>query len=236
MVVLEVTAFTFALSRKPETSTNGVGANVLAFLENAGASEYDEFLKYIRPAKLNPAVKARIIATLPPEGEVQASAAGMSKLAALEPIFKYHDRSSEIDIKLIQVLQAFVGLHARSVVLISEKALNLVTAEELQALVAHEMGHEYFWNEYQSASGHGDCKLLQEVELRCDAIAVITICRLGLDPESLISATAKLMQFNERIGATANANSYVSQQERVKFIRTMATLVRTRLATGALRK
>ena len=49
---------------------------------------------------------------------------------------------------VIEVPQAVVALHGRAVVLVSERALDFLDAEELQALVAHEVGHEYFWDEY----------------------------------------------------------------------------------------
>ena len=46
------------------------------------------------------------------------------------------------DIKVIDMRYARVGLYEQAVVLISKPALTLLEPEELQALVAHEMGHE----------------------------------------------------------------------------------------------
>jgi predicted SprT family Zn-dependent metalloprotease len=58
-----------------------------------------------------------------------------------------------------------VGLHARSVVLISQRALHLLNADVLQAVVAHEIGHEYVWDEYQAALERKDARRLQELAL-----------------------------------------------------------------------
>ena len=42
--------------------------------------------------------------------------------------------------------------------LVSEEALEILTTEELQAATAHEMGHEYFWQEYELSreAGHNE--------------------------------------------------------------------------------
>jgi hypothetical protein len=50
---------------------------------------------------------------------------------------------------VIDVPQAAIGLHARAVILITESALTLLDADELQALVLHEVGHEYVWTEWE---------------------------------------------------------------------------------------
>lgn len=87
---------------------------------------------------------------------------------------------------------AFVGLHARTVLLISREALNLVDADEFVATIAHELGHDYFWDEYEEARSQRDYLLVQELELRCDGIAAITMDRLGVNSERFVSAVARL--------------------------------------------
>ncbi len=124
-------------------------------------------------------------------------------------------------VKVIHVVQVFVGLHARSALLISERALDLLTAEELRAVVAHEIGDEYFWDERQAAKRLRDSRRLQEVELRCDAIAVFTLLRLGNDPADLVSGVSKQAGFNELNEAAGNANCYVSTKERTRFVRAL---------------
>jgi Zn-dependent protease with chaperone function len=39
-----------------------------------------------------------------------------------------------------------MGLYGRAVLLISLPALRLLRAEQLEALVAHEIAHEYWWD------------------------------------------------------------------------------------------
>lgn len=87
-----------------------------------------------------------------------------------------------------------------------------------------ELGHEYFWDEYSRAMADHDDRRMQELELRCDGIAVLTLRQLALDPDNLVRAVTSLTRYNERLGAVASADSYVSLGDRVKFIRAVQRL------------
>jgi hypothetical protein len=208
----------------PHKSQKGPSGPALAFFETMDAADTDSFLTRIRPQALSPTLKAQVIASLPTEGELRPSPKDLLKLATVESILKFHQRQDGIEVKLIDVKHAFVGLHARSVLLISRDALDLVRPQELQALVAHELGHEYFWDEYSRAMADHDDRRMQELELRCDGIAVLTLRQLALDPEDLVRAVTSLTRYNERLGAVASADSYASLGDRVKFIRAVQRL------------
>ncbi len=129
-----------------------------------------------------------------------------------------------MEVRLITVGgSAFVGLHARTVLLISREALDLFETDELSAIMAHEVGHDYVWDEYEEARKQRDNCRLQELELRCDGIAVIAMDRLGVDSERLVSAATKLARHNLRLG-TPSAARYVPLDQRVRFIRVVARL------------
>ena len=101
------------------------------------------FVETARPAPVSAEDKARALSTLPLEGAVtHLDAAARRKLAALATLLRGTDRESVYEIKVIAVPQAGVAIYARAVILIPEPTLKLVDAEELQALVAHEVGHE----------------------------------------------------------------------------------------------
>lgn len=104
--------------------------------------------------------------------------------------------------KVIDVGHAFIGLHASSVLLASRDALSLVSSDEFAALVAHEIGHDYMWQEYRSAMNRKDCKKMQD----------------------LVSAIRKVTRFNQLRDTVASSARYVSLKERVRFIRTIAAL------------
>src|SRR5262249_22613450 len=123
----------------------------LAYFQNVRNGDFDAFLNGIRPGRLSPELKLKAIAMLQKEDIVSPSAKDRAKLAALEPVLKYHERFSVVDLLVIRVGQPAVVLLAGAAVLLSVQALAMLTPEELQAVVAHELGHEYFWNEYEAA-------------------------------------------------------------------------------------
>jgi hypothetical protein len=57
--------------------------------------------------------------------------------------------------------------------LISKSALALLDSDELQAAVAHEIGHEYVWAKHEAAWEQKDSRRLQELELFCDGVATL---------------------------------------------------------------
>lgn len=128
---------------------------------------------------------------------------------------------------------AFVKLQSRAVLLISDKALNLLSAEELQALAAHEMAHDYFWREYFDAKDHKQYNTLLEIELRCDGIAIITMEYLNLDCSYLISGTERLKNFNARI-VPIDHLTHPPAGDRLKFNRAMSEFVKEKIARGLI--
>jgi len=182
-----------------------------------------------RPTPVTPESKARILQSLPKEGEVTSLPEGQRrKLAGIAPILRFHGRESVYEVKVISVAQARVGLHARVVVLISEHALALLSAEELQAQVAHEVGHEYVWDQYESAVKRFDRQCLRELELLCDGIATVTLLRLGLPPKHLIRGLKKTAAYNrERFGRALDEDSYPALSERSQFIEAVTDWVQT---------
>jgi hypothetical protein len=207
-------------------------SRALAFFEGS-EDDGEALLRRLRPVAVSAAMRAAVVAALPHEGELQPTDDERTKIATLDAVFEFHERKGTLVIKVIDVGHAFVGLHARTVLLLSRDALSLVSAEELQALAAHELGHELFWDEYQAARvGHPAG--VQELELRCDGVAVTTLRALGQGPDALVRAVTKMTRYNERLGATVSAALYVSLKDRRAFIETMAArLAERQSASGS---
>jgi hypothetical protein len=186
---------------------------------------FAQWLNTARPTPVSAEEKARILASLPPEGEVtDLKVADLTKLSGLSRVLHAMNRDSVYVVKVIDVPQAGVGLHARAVVLISEPALGLLSTDELQAVAAHEIGHEYVWDEYARAVGLGDRNRIKELELMCDAIAIVTLNGLGVDSSRLISALEKISRFNhDRLGTALNEQNYPTVAERRAFARSVRT-------------
>jgi hypothetical protein len=193
----------------------------LHFFTRDDAAGIVERFDSVRPAPVSPAEREGVLATLPPEGDVRdLDTAQRKKLAAMRRVLELHGRETVYVVKVIEVPQAAVALHARMVVLVSEPALDLLDPEELQALVAHEVGHEYFWSEYFRARRDNDRLLLQTLELLCDGVAIVTLRHAGIEPKRLTSALEKIVRYNrDRFGAALNEDDYTAIGERRRFAR-----------------
>ena len=174
-----------------------------------------------RPEPVSALEKAAVLRSLPAEGAATHFSTGeRRKLEELGPVLCSQSRKDVYDVRIITVPQAYTGLHARAVLLISMPVLVLLTSEELQALVAHEIGHEYVWQQYESAKTRKDAKRLRELELVCDAIAIATLIRLGVPPARLESATEKIDSYNrEWFGTALDEDNYPSLRERTQLIK-----------------
>jgi hypothetical protein len=192
----------------------------------AGHLDVDTALEAIRPLPIGADEKRRTLLRLRAEGEVRPSRTEAEKLDSLKPILIYHRRHDVFEIKLVDAPQASAVILARAILVLSQAALRLLSTAELQALVAHEAGHDYFWAEYEAVHRGDDPRGRRELEFRCDAIAVLTLLELGLDPTPLISAIRKLTLYNERLGADPKDERYPTMDERERFIRAIAGLQR----------
>ncbi len=214
-------------TRPKNLKPGSVEANVPAFFEQIEDRSFEDYLRRIRLPKVSAAFKAEVLAQIAKGEEVKVSDRMKDKLAGLEPILRYHERDSVIEIKVISAREAYVGLQGRAVMLISEPALNLLPLEELQAAVAHELGHEYFWGEFMEARQQKKHETMVEIELHCDGIAVIALRRLGLNPLTLNSAITAIRSFNSRTVYT-DSLYHPLPDERSRFIRAMSELAQQR--------
>jgi hypothetical protein len=189
-------------------------------------------LKRVRLPKVTAEFKAQVLAQLAKAETVKPSENMQTTLNALTPLLQYHERDAVLDIKVINTREAFVGVQARAVLLLSENIFRVLSTEELQAVVAHELGHEYFWGELMEARQQKNHDRMRELELRCDGIAVIALERLGLDAAHLIASLTAMRAFNARVVAT-DARPYPESGERFAFIRAMGELVKARTMTEA---
>lgn len=201
-----------------------VSAKALQFFGRVDDASFDAYLKRVRLPKVTAEFKAQVLAQLTKEKSVKLSEKMQAKLDALTPLLQYHERHAVLDIKVIEAPQALVRTQGRAVLLLSETTLRLLSTEELQAIVAHELGHEYFWGELMQAREQKNYALLREIELRCDGIAVIALNRLGIDAQKLLGAITKLTTFNARV-MTTDALYHPLLSDRIDFIQAMSTLV-----------
>ena len=176
----------------------------------ATPADLTRLLESARPFPLSASQTAVVLNSLPKKGEVtDLDSPSRQKLLALTAVLQAAKRESLYVIKIVDVPAAIVGLHARTVILISQTALTLLAADELRALVAHEIGHDYVWADRELAMAYADTTHLQDLELVCDILAIVTLHTAGHDGSRLISGLEKLLRFNrERFGPADNESAY----------------------------
>jgi len=211
----------FSQTTKTKSSEDEATQKALAYFEQIQTQQFDNFLSSIRPAPLSADLRQKVLSMLPKGDLVAPGSDYVAKLKSLEDVLKYNQRDSVIEIKVLRAHSATAVFLAGAAVLITEPALRLLSAEELQAVVAHELGHEYYWNRFELARQNKDFAKIQELELRCDGIAVIALHRLGVDPKNLITAITKLNKYNDH----PESLHYVGLNERIAFIHSVIQLV-----------
>jgi hypothetical protein len=172
-----------------------------------------------RPRPVSSEDRSRILGSLPAEGVMnQLTGRLQNKLTALGPLLRAADRDAVYDVRVVDIPLARIGLYERTVLLISGTALALLPAEDLRAQVAHEIGHEYFATEHDRATKAGDRRRLRELELMCDAVGMVMLHDLGMDPSRLVRSIEKVTLYNRRMFQTAvDESGYPTLDERQKF-------------------
>lgn len=186
----------------------------------AAPAAFMELLEASRSVPVSMEDMGAILRALPPEGEVtKLKAPAQQKVDAVRQLLTT-TRRGWYEIKVIDLPQAVVALYARTVVLISEPALEVLNAAELQAMAAHEIGHEYVWLEWERARRDADQERLKELELVCDAIAAVTLQEIGMHSSILIDGLETIERFNrQRFGPARNEKSHPTLAERRAFAR-----------------
>ena len=193
-------------------------AYALLFFDGLPRGDADTALRAIRPHPVTAEERRRVRATLPAEGEVTPTPREAMMLDALRTVLVYHQRHDVFEIKVIDIPQAWIALHGRAILLISRQALRLLSAARASSVVAHEIGHDFFWGEFQLALATGNTSMRQQVELQCDGIAALTLVAIGVDPAHLGSALQKFSRLNRAIGASADAEDYPTPRDRQHFV------------------
>ena len=191
------------------------------------ASDPAAFIRLLddfRPSPVTSETKQMVLKSLPLQLKGRAvSASDRAKLEGLYPVLRAVQRDAVYEIRVIESPSATIAIDGRAVILISERALGVLDADQLRAAVAHEAAHEYVWEEWRRADKRDDWKRLRELELVCDGIAVVILQQLGLETSSLIRSFEKLTHFNLLwLGSPPNPSRYPTLAERRKFAREVA--------------
>ena len=204
----------------PTAQSQGPLEAALASFLGPDPSTFAFDLDKFRPAAEPPALR-RALQRLPVKGHVRnLNRAQQAKLDSIEPILRLHQRPGTYEIRVYEDPVAAVSSRPGAVLLISTAALGWLAPGELQAAVAHEIGHEYVWREKQDAAARGDHGRVQELELICDGVALLTLHRVGVNLNSLLNGIESMLSFNFiRTRRAPQRDTHPSLYERKKFAR-----------------
>ena len=114
---------------------------------------------------------------------------------------------------------ARIVVFERSVIRISKSAFMLLDAGDLQVVAAHEIGLVLHCR-IASAFTSRDHRRLKDLELLCDAIAIVTVHRLEMNPARLLGAVEKITRYNQKLYPTRiDGTNYPTIAERRSFAR-----------------
>lgn len=168
----------------------------IAAQDKTELSEAAEFLEKLKISKLKiyklpgtsnsdifPQIKNRLI----------TSGDNFDKLKkASTKILDQHKLLDHCNVILFESIEPTVFTYKLRSISFSSSLVDILTADEISALTAHEIGHLYLAHDLLKARKENDLKLARIVELKSDAVSLVSLKAVGINPASLISAIEKL--------------------------------------------
>jgi Zn-dependent protease with chaperone function len=173
-------------SASPESS-NKVNEVELA-LATAGSGSADEMKSRLFTHSItsfNAEFRAQAVAALP--ASLHKRRITQSKLLSrVETIFRQtlqlHGRGGKLDLFLFQDDIPSAMLWRGCVLALSDGLADPLYDGELAGIIAHELGHSYFEDEMDAAQRAKDTRAMRVVELKCDAVAILSLKLLSYGP------------------------------------------------------
>ena len=157
------------------------------------------------------------IALTAPEYEKSIITTGKSAVRlkkASNAVFKVHHLQNYLNYVLLDSIEPNVFTYKLKSISLTLRAVEILTDDELKALVAHEVGHLYFAAELAAARKTKNHRLARVTELKCDVIALLTLKSLTIPPSVLIEAIEKLSRAREQANLPVSSEQSPSIQER----------------------
>ncbi len=207
VVVLSL-SLTLAVTGQPTQSTalaSGKEVNeielALAAASAGSAAEMKSRLFTHHITVFNEEFRAQAVAALPPS--LHKRRITQSKLLSrVETIFRQtlesHGRSGKLDLFLFQDDVPSATLWRGCVLVLSDGLADPLYDGELAGIFAHELGHSYFEDEMAAAQRAKDARAMRVVELKCDAVAILSLKLLNYDPAHYLRGLQRIQVIIKR--------------------------------------
>jgi predicted Zn-dependent protease len=147
--------------------------------------------------------RRRAIEALP--GSLQRQRITQGKLfqrieSALRQALQLHDRLAhgQVELFLYQDDLPVAKLWRGGVLVMSDGLAEPLYDAEIIGVIAHELGHSYFEDEMAAAQRQKDTQAMRVVELKCDAVAIVSLKLCGQEPTRYLQGLKQIKELMRR--------------------------------------
>jgi Peptidase family M48 len=115
-------------------------------------------------------------------------------------VLQLHGRSGKLELFLFQDDVPTAMLWRGCVLALSDGLADPLYDDELASVIAHELGHSYFEDEMAAAHRIKDVRAMRVVELKCDAVSLLSLKLLGRDPSVYLRGLQRIQTITKRKG------------------------------------
>ncbi len=173
----------------------------LVFIGSGSAEELKGRLFTDRITFLGAEFRAQAINALPASLRDQRMTQG-KLLRRVEPVFQQalqlHGRSGRIELFVFHHDAPKAQLWRGSVLMLSDSVAGELNDAELAGIITHELGHSYFEDEMAAAQRSRDTRTMRLIELKCDAVAILSLKLMGLNPGLYVKGLQRIEVLNKR--------------------------------------
>lgn len=167
----------------------------LTGIGTGSGEEIKERIKTTSYTYTSPQFRAQTVAALPGRIRNQMVTFGLTLRRAekaLAQVLALYGRTGTVELILYKSEIPHATLWRNCVLAISDGLAGPLTDAALLGIIAHELAHTYFMDELRAARRADDVGLMKVVELKCDAVAYLTLKLLGLDPASYLTGIKRV--------------------------------------------
>jgi hypothetical protein len=139
----------------------------------------------------------------------------------LQQVLALHERpqSAPVELFLLRDEMPQARLWHGCVLVLSVGLVKVLSDAALSGIIAHELGHSYFMDEMAVARQARDSRTMKAVELKCDAMAILSLKLLGRDPALYLIGLRKMQAITYRRGGSGGGiiQTYPEYGERALF-------------------
>jgi Zn-dependent protease with chaperone function len=119
--------------------------------------------------------------------------------SAFQTALQLHGRGN-IELFFVSLQNPTAQLWRGCVLVLSDSLAAELQDAELIGVMTHELGHSYFEDEMVLAQSNNDPATMRLIELKCDAVAMLSLSLLDHNPELYVRALHRIEAINRRRG------------------------------------